>query len=106
MGNTTKKPKLGDTIYVPSAIHVYSGKDDFSGGKATINKIEYSKYLPKDHVNYTMVGIKEDPRTMYNYKLLLEEQEKLKKEYGDKIAHPDPDFRAEFNQPEADWKRK
>lgn len=100
-----KQPAEGDVIYVPSALYVYRGQDDFAGGKATINKIEYSKHLPSDHFNYIMVGIKERPGTMYNYKNLMEQQEELKKAYGEQIAHPDPDNDPEFNQPEADWKQ-
>ena len=99
-----KEPKIGDKIYVPSAMYVYRGEDDFQGGKATINKVEKSKHLPKEHFNYLFVGIKERPGTMYNYKSLMEEQKELKKEYGDMRAHPDPDHSPEFNQPNADWR--
>jgi len=93
----------GDKIYVPSSYHVYRGEDDFEGGLATINKVEHSNNLPKDHVNYTMVGIEENISTMYNYRCLAEEQDELKKIYVGKIAHSSPDLRAEFNQPNADW---
>jgi hypothetical protein len=99
------EPKIGDTIYISGAIHVYRGKDDMVGGKAIINKVEKSDHLPPDHYNYLMVGVVENPGTMYNYRVLLEQQEELKKEYGDAIAHPDPDNSPEFNQPEADFKQ-
>ena len=33
----------------------------------------------------------------------MEKQEELKEQYGNIIAHPDPDDREEFNQPGADW---
>lgn len=99
------EPKIGDEIYVPSALFVYRGSDDFAGGKAIIDKIDKSKTLPPDHFNYISVGIKERPGTMYNYKNLIKDQEKLKKEYGDRVAHPDPDNDPEFNcHPNADWK--
>ena len=98
------EPKIGDKIYVGSSYYVYRGEDDFEGGKATIDKIEHSKHLPKGHYNYTFVGIKERPGTMYNWNPLLEDQAKLKKEYGNRIAHPDPDMDPEMNQPNADWK--
>lgn len=96
--------KVGDKIYVPSSFYVYRGEDDFAGGMATINKIEHSTHLPKDHYNYTMVGIKERPGVMYNIKPLMEEQAKLKKEYGKTVAHPDPDNDPKFNCPNDDWK--
>lgn len=102
--NKIKDPQKGDTIYVPSSYYVYRGEDDFEGGLATIDKIEFNKNLPKDHCNYTMVGIVGRPSTMYNYKSLLEQQEELKKEYGEQVAHPNPDLRVEFNQPNADWR--
>lgn len=99
-----KEPKIGDKIYVPSSYYVCRGEDDFEGGLATINKVEHSKHLPKDHFNYTMVGIEGRPSTMYNYRVLAEEQDELKKEYAGKVAHSSPDFDPEFNQPDADWK--
>ena len=98
-----KSPKVGDKIYVPCSYYVYRGEDDFQGGLATINKIEYSKHLPKDHFNYTMVGIEERCSTMYNYKCLLENQKELKKEYEGITAKPTPDYSIEFNQVNADW---
>ena len=94
------EPKIGDTIYIPGAIYVYRGKDDMAGGRAIINKVEKSDHLSPDHYNYLMVGVVENPGTMYNYRVLLEKQEELKKEYGDAIAHPDPDNDPEFNQPD------
>jgi hypothetical protein len=99
-----KEPKIGDKIYVPSSYYVYRGEDDFEGGLATITKVEHSKHLPKGHVNYTMVGIEGRPSTMYNWTVLAEEQDELKKEYGKQVAHSNPDLRPEFNQPDADWK--
>lgn len=99
-----KQPKIGDSIYVPTSLYVYRGSDDFAGGLATIDKIDKSKHLPEDNINYMMVGIKERPGTMYNWKNLLENQEKWKEEYGKQKAHPDPDDRPEFNDQNADWR--
>jgi len=91
------EPHVGQKIYVSTSLYLSHGMDDFEGGIATISKIEKSKDLPEDHCNYLMVGIKERPGTLYNWKLLLEEQEKLKKRFGKNLAHPDPDNRPEFN---------
>ena len=99
-----KAPKIGDKIYVQSSHYVYRGEDDFEGGLATINKVEHDKHLPKDHINYCMVGIEGRPSTMYNWRVLTEGQDELKKEYGKQKAHSNPDLRPEFNQPDADWK--
>lgn len=100
-----KAPQIGDKIYVPSSYYVYRGEDDFEGGLATINKVEVSKHLPKDNSNYWMVGIEGIPSTMYNYRVLVEEQDELKKEYAGKVAHSSPDLRPEFNKPNADWRQ-
>lgn len=99
------EPKVGELIYVPGAAYVYRGSEDFAGGIAVISKVEKSTHLSPDHYNYIMIGIDSRPNTMYNYRSLLEEQEELKKEYRDRVAHPDPDHRPEFNQPDADWKQ-
>lgn len=98
-----KEPKIGDNIYVPSSYYVYRGADDFEGGLAVINKVEGSNHLPKEHINYWMVGIEERPSVMYNYNMLMEKQSELKKKYKGKTAHPDPDYSVEFNNPNSDW---
>lgn len=46
------KPKIGQKLYIPSAYYVYRGKDDFEGGLAIIDRIEYSDTLPEGHMNY------------------------------------------------------
>ncbi len=104
MKNKIKIPKIGDKIYVPSCYYVYRGEDNFEGGLATINKIEEKKHLPKDDTNYWFVGIEGRPTTMWNWKILLKEQNELKRKHMGQIAHSNPDLSAEFNQPDADWK--
>lgn len=99
-----KIPKVGQKIYVPSSLYVYRGEDDFAGGIATISKVEVDKFgHGPDNPNYCFVSIAEHPGHGYNWFLLEKEQEKLKEMYGDEIAHPDPDYRPEFNDSEADW---
>lgn len=103
--NGIKKPKIGDKIYVDASYHVYRGEDDFEGGLATINRIDISKSLPKDHINSIFIGIEErNPAHSYNYKMLMEEQDELKERYQKQVAHPNPDLRPEFNQPDSDWR--
>jgi hypothetical protein len=100
-----REPKLGEQVYIPGSIYLFRGEDDIVGGLATINLIQNSTNLPKDHINYTMVGFKETgPGRKYNWKILLEEQDELAKEYAGQIAHPDPDFSPEFNDPNEGWK--
>lgn len=97
-------PVVGDKIYIPSAGYVYRGQDDVQGGLATIEKVEVSDTLPAHHINSIFIKVEEIPTSRYNYRLLMKEQMKLKKEFGDQVAGPDPDNRPEFNQPNADWK--
>lgn len=93
-----KQPKIGDSIYVPSSLYLSHGRDDFAGGKATIDKITPSKNVPEDNINYLFIGIKERPGHGYNWQILLRDQEKLKKQYKGKIAHPDPDYAESSNR--------
>lgn len=86
------EPKIGDTIYIGSSFYISHGEDDFKGGKCIINKIEFSKYFPKEHCNYCMIGIEENPGSMYNYSYLLTQQDKLKERFGNDKGHPDPDI--------------
>lgn len=90
-------PKIGEKIYVPTSLYLSHGLDDFAGGIATISGIHTSDFLPPDHINYYMVSINDRPDTRYNWRCLLEDQDKLKERYKDEIAHPDPDDRPEFN---------
>lgn len=96
-------PKAGDTIYIPSAAFMYRGSDDRVGGKAVITEVEVNPDLPEDHFNSIMVMIEGLPRTRFNYKNLLREQESLKEAFGGKKWYSDPDDRKEFNDDEADW---
>lgn len=98
-----KEPKIGDEIYVHTSLHVYRGVDDFMGGLAKITDIKYSDHLPKDHYNYTSIMVEGNNSTWYNWRYLLDEQEKLKEQFGDRRAFPDPDYDEEFNDPDADW---
>jgi len=98
-----KKPKIEDKIYVYSSYYVYRGADDYIGGIATITDIKYDDNLPEDHINHIMIQINNQEGHWYNYKALLEKQEELKDNFGDKLAHADPDTRPEFNNAEEGW---
>lgn len=97
-------PKVGQKIYVPGELYLYRGEDDFAGGVATISKVKYNEKLETDNNNSVFVGIEGRPSTMYNWKFLYEKQGELKKQYKNQIAHANPDYREEFNQPDADWR--
>lgn len=99
-------PKIGDTLYIPSQLHVYRGEDDIHGGLATISEVIISDTLPIEHCNSIMVKFKEIPQnTSYNYKYLLELQEELESIFKGSYCYPDPDYGEEFNCPNEGWKR-
>ena len=98
------KPKIGDKIYIPSALHMYRGRDDVRGGLATISEVKISRSLPKNHMNSIFIKVEEVPTTSYNWNILMTKQDGLKEMFGDQVARPDPDDRPEFNQTSADWK--
>jgi hypothetical protein len=82
--------KKGDKLYIPSAYHCSRGSDDVEGGLATLERIETSTHLPKDHYNYAFAYFKEHPGRGINYKYVLENQDEWANEYAGKIAHPNP----------------
>jgi hypothetical protein len=85
------KPKIGNIVYVPTALYLSHGRDDIQGGKATISNID-------NRGNYLMVSVAELPGRSYNWDYLAENQEKWASEYGGIWAHPDPDEDPQFNQ--------
>lgn len=86
------KYKKGDMMYVPSSMSISNGSSDMVGGLATIDEIEISKSLPFENTNSIMVSFEEFENRGWNYRLLLEKQDALKKQFGDNKAYPDPDI--------------
>ena len=97
-----KEPKVGDTIYVGSSFYISHGEDDFVGGKCIISKVEFSKTLPKEHNNYCFVEVEENRGVLHNYTLLMKEQDKLKKQFGDNKGYVDPDINTPWIE-DGDW---
>lgn len=91
-------PVIGTKIYIEGAMFCSHGADDYNGGIATISKVETSKHLEEEHINYIFISVKEVPGRGFNYKMLMKKQEELKKTYGNRVAGPDPDNREEFNR--------
>lgn len=83
------KHKVGDDIYVPTSFYISHGEDDFVGGLCKIKSIVDDG---KDGINSIMITIEERPGCNYNYKSLLEDQEKLQKEFGTSRGYQDPDY--------------
>jgi len=85
--------KVGDKIYIPTKLYISHGEDDVVGGLATVTKV---KLDPNN--KHVYVEVKENPGTSYSLDRLLEQQEKLKKEFGNKSAYQDPDINTPWIQ--------
>lgn len=88
-------PKVGDEIYVPTSLHMSHGRDDVEGGLAKVTSVKPGISGGK---TVSFVTVAEHPGVSYNWEFLAPEQEKLKKDFGEGRAHPDPDHREEFNE--------
>jgi hypothetical protein len=88
--------RKGDVIYVGTELYLGHGRDDFRGGLAEVSEILEQKSAGK---LAPFVRLVQQPDSLHNWKLLAAEQMKLRLENGTDWAHPDPDFRTEFN----DW---
>lgn len=95
-----ESPVTGQDIYVPSAAYLSHGKDDFQGGLCRV--IEIEKGRSEGKLTY-YVRVAERPNFSYNWLSLKQQQEELKKRYGDKRGHAEPDNSAESNDNESGW---
>lgn len=90
-----KTPKVGDKIYVNTSMFLSHGRDDVLGGVATVERIEMElsagKLVP-------FVWVKEHPNRGYNWQILGEEQDMLRRKFNDDVARPDPDFHPSCNE--------
>jgi hypothetical protein len=84
-------PRVGDEVYVGTALFLTHGEDDFIGGLCTISKVE--KY--GDNI---WIEVEEDPGTSNSWYYLKELQEELREEFGFERGHKKPDYRKEFNE--------
>jgi hypothetical protein len=95
-------PKVGDIIYVDTDLHVWHGADDFRGGKATVSAVRVEGTFGNPSV---VVEVEQNPGTLYTWALLEPKQAELEAKFADIWAHPDPDFRPEFNDDSLGWDR-
>ncbi len=87
-------PKIGDEIYVPTALYLGHGVDDFEGGLCTIS----STYVGVSAGEETLfVEVYERPGIRYNWPILAIRQDELRKEYGERRGHAAPDYDPAFN---------
>lgn len=89
-------PKVGELIYIPSAIFLGHGRDDRVGGRDYVSgvKLGISAGAPA-----YFVETRSFPGLWHNWEFLSQKQKSLKDRFGQDFAYPDPDLRPEFN----DW---
>lgn len=89
-------PKVGDDIYVPSALHLSRGRDDVVGGLARVKSV--SRHMSGgEQVHF--ISVNEIPCDFNWEQHLALMQAELKREFGKNRAYPDPDDNPEFNEP-------
>lgn len=87
-------PKIGDEIYVRTAIYISHGVDDVQGGLARVIAITNGTSAGR---KVQFVEVAEHPGNLYNWDFLGEDQEALKERFGKIRARRDPNDRPEFN---------
>jgi len=87
--------RKGDVVYIDTELYISHGRDDFRGGLAEVIEVrpDISKGKPTPFIRAA-----QEPDTLHNWKILAADQKKLRTEFGKNWAHPDPDYRAEFNE--------
>jgi hypothetical protein len=87
--------RVGDVVYLDTELYISHGRDDFRGGLGEVTeiKMEMVRGNPTPYIRAA-----QEPDTLHNWTYLAPMQAKLRKEFGRKWAHPDPDFRPEFNE--------
>lgn len=99
-GKDMNFPKVGQRIYLPTALYLSHGKDDFDGGKCVVSKIKIEDSLPAGHPNRVFFAVEENPGHLYSWEHYgnINTQRKYKKQYGNRKGKRDPDYRPEFNR--------
>jgi hypothetical protein len=88
--------RAGDVIYLDTELYISHGRDDFRGGLAEVVEVKPEKIGGKTVV---FVRAAQEPDTWHNWTTFLAPmQKKLREEFGNKWAHPHPDWRPEFNE--------
>jgi hypothetical protein len=87
--------RVGDVVYVDTELYISHGRDDFRGGLGEVTEVrpDISK-----GISTPFIRVAQEPDTLHNWKILAADQKKLRAEFGKNWAHPDPDYRAEFNE--------
>jgi hypothetical protein len=87
--------RQGDVIYVDTYLYLSHGCDDFRGGLAEVIgfRTDISAGNPTP-----FVCVAQEPDSWHNWQMLATMQKELRERHGKIWAHPDPDYRPEFNE--------
>lgn len=87
-----REPKVGEWIYVRTAMSIDHGHDDVVGGLAQVTGVSYSKSA--GNPNTAFVATRQQPnRGGENWtQFASKEQEKRREQYGNQWAYVDPDW--------------
>lgn len=96
MKKSEMKHKIGDDIYIDSALYLSHGSDDFCGGLCRITHITMEVSGGK---KTPFIKVAERPGYSYNYEELLSDQKELKKTFGKNRGHSDPDVDTPWIEP-------
>lgn len=99
--NIEQTPEVGDKIYIPNKLHVYRGADDIAGGLSAVVAVQEGISAGEPA---WFVTVEADPGSAYNWEFLEPRQEELRQRFGEETAHPDPDYRPEFNNANEGWR--
>lgn len=81
--SSSMRPAIGESIYIRSSSYIDHGEDDVAGGMATISEVRLS--TSGGEPTY-FVSVREIPGASYNYTMLLQEQDNLRKQFGNQKA--------------------
>jgi len=90
-----RKPEVGEEIYIPTALYLTHGVDDFLGGLCRIIRVKVGISAGKKTY---FIEVEEDPDNLHNWRYILENQERWRREYKDRGGRKNPDLRREFNE--------
>lgn len=88
-------PVVGQDVYISTSLYLSHGMDDFHGGLCRISNISEGVSAG---VKVPFIEVEENPGTRHNWKVVCEEQDKLRERFGDQRGYADPDERPEFNR--------
>ncbi len=84
-------PKVGDLVYMHTMMSIDHGEDDVVGGLAQVKKVYHS--MSGGDPKCVFIEICQHDRGGNWTQFLCPEQPELMKEFGNRVAYPDPDYR-------------